>query len=48
MGKDFDNRSTDQLKKSGQIMPSKYFLCKKGEESIDHLLLHYPKASMLW
>ena len=29
-------------------MPNIYYLCQVEEETGDHILLHYPKARMLW
>ena len=40
--------TVDQLKRRGWSLPSKCYLCKGKEESAKHILLHYPKAIMLW
>ena len=37
-----------QLKKRGWSLPNKCYLCKGEEESTNHILLHCPKAIMLW
>ena len=29
-------------------MVNRCFLCKEEKESMDHILLHYAKASVLW
>ena len=29
-------------------MPNRCYMCKAEEETVDHLLLHCPKASTLW
>ena len=38
----------DQLKRRGWFLPSRCFLCKAEEGSANHLLLHCPKATMIW
>ena len=38
----------DQIKKRGRALANRCFLCKKDEETIDHLLLHCPVARLLW
>ena len=38
----------DQLKRRGWSLPSRCFMCKAEKESTNHLLLHYPKATMIW
>ena len=38
----------DQLKMRGWCLPSRCYMCKGEEESANHILLHYPKAIMLW
>ena len=38
----------DQLRGRGWKMPNRCYMCKAEEEIVDHLLLHYPKASTLW
>ena len=38
----------DQLKKRGRKMPNRYYMCKEEEETSDHILLHCPKACILW
>ena len=37
----------DQLKKRGWKMSNRCYMCKK-EETSDHILLHCPKARILW
>ena len=32
----------------GWSLPNRCYLCKGEKESINHILLHCPKASMLW
>ena len=38
----------DQLKRRGRALANRCFLCEEDEEDINHLLLHYKKARMLW
>ena len=38
----------DQLKKRGFAFANRCFLCRKWEESVDHLLFHYEKLRVLW
>ena len=38
----------DQLQKRGWPLASRYYLCQRHEESIDHILLHCTKARTLW
>ena len=38
----------DHLKSIEWTMPNRCYMCKNEEESIDHLLLHCPKVSILW
>ena len=38
----------DQLKRMGRALANKCFLCEEGEETVNHLLLHYTKAKGLW
>ena len=38
----------DQLKKRGQPLANRCFLCRVEEESIDHILIHCTKARVLW
>lgn len=38
----------DQLKRRGWNMPNMCYLCKKKEETSDHLILFCKKATMLW
>ena len=38
----------DQLKRRGWNMPNMFYLCKKKEETSDHLILFCKKATMLW
>ena len=38
----------DNLQKIGRPLVNKYYLCKLEGESIDHILLHYSKARILW
>ena len=38
----------DQLKRRGMTFANICFLCEEDEESIDHLLIHYKSAKMLW
>ena len=38
----------DQLRRRGWRMPNRCYMCKAGEETRDHILLHCPKASILW
>ena len=38
----------DQLKKRGWKMPNRCYMCKEEEETSVHILLHCPKAHILW
>ena len=38
----------DQLEKRGCILANKCFLCCAKEETINHILIHCPKARVLW
>ena len=38
----------DQLKKQGRALANRRFLCGGGEETVDHLLVHCPKARTMW
>ena len=38
----------DQLKKRGQCLANRCFLCCEEEESIDHILIQCSKARVLW
>ena len=38
----------DQLKRRGVTLANRCFICEGEEESIDHLLIHCPRAKMLW
>ena len=38
----------DQLKRRGRALANRCFLCEDDEEDINHLLIHYKKARMLW
>ena len=38
----------NQLKRRGRILPNKCHICKIEEKLVDHLLLHCPKASIVW
>ena len=38
----------DQLQRRGRSLANRCFLCEEKEEDINHLLLHYNKAKMLW
>ena len=38
----------DQLKRRGWVLPSRRYLCKADEESANHVLIHCPKAAMIW
>ena len=37
----------DHLKRRGWFLPNKCYLCKGEEESVNHLLLHCSKATMI-
>ena len=38
----------DKLKRRGWCLPSRCCLCKDEEDSANHILLHCPKATLLW
>ena len=38
----------DRLKKRGFFLASRCALCGKDEESLEHLLIHYPKVWCIW
>ena len=38
----------DQLRRRGWRMSNRCYMCKAREEAEDHILLHCPKASILW
>ena len=38
----------DQLKKRGRSIANRCYLCEEEEETLNHLLVHCPKARMLW
>ena len=38
----------DQLKKRGRPLANRCYLCEEEEETLNHLLVHCPKARMLW
>ena len=38
----------DQLKKRGRPLVNICYLYEKEEETLNHLLVHYPQANMLW
>ena len=38
----------DQLKKRGRPLANRCYLCEEEEETLNHLLVHSPKARMLW
>ena len=38
----------DQLKRRGMALADRYFLCKEDELTVEHLLVHYPGAKLLW
>ena len=38
----------DQLKKKGYALPYRCVLCRGDEETVDHILVHYLEARMLW
>ena len=38
----------DQLKRRGRALANRCFLCGEGEESVDHLLIHFSKARIMW
>ena len=38
----------DQLKRRGRALANRRFLCKEDEGDINHFLVHYKKARMLW
>ena len=37
----------DQLKKRGRLLANRCFLCGKGEETVDHRLIHCSEAKIL-
>ena len=38
----------DQLKKRGRPLANGCYLCEEEEETLNHILVHYPKARLLW
>ena len=38
----------DQRKRRGRVLANRCFLCEEEGETIEHLLVHCPKAKMLW
>ena len=38
----------DQLKRRGWALPSRCYLCKADEELANHVLIHCPKAAIIW
>ena len=38
----------DQLKRRVRTLANGCFLCGEEEEMVDHILVHFPKARMLW
>lgn len=38
----------DNLQKRGRSLVNRCFMCKQEGELIDHILLHYSKARILW
>ena len=38
----------DKLKQRGVILANRYFLCEEEKETINHLVIHCPRAKMLW
>ena len=38
----------DQLKRGGLTLVNRCVMCEEDEETIDHLLIHYKCAKMLW
>ena len=38
----------DQLKKRGRPLANRCYLCEKEEETLNHPLVHCPKARILW
>ena len=38
----------DNLKRRGMTFVNRCFLCEEGEETINHLLIHYRSVKMLW
>ena len=38
----------DQLKGRGRPLGNRCYLCENEEETIDHLLVHYPRAHRIW
>lgn len=41
------NSEQDQTKKEGRVLANRCFLCGKGEETIDHFLIHCPTVRVL-
>ena len=37
-----------QFMRRGVTLANRCFLCEEEEESIDHLLIHFPRVKMLW
>ena len=38
----------DRLKRKEWSLVNRCFYCKEEEESIDHILLHYARAKIIW
>ena len=38
----------EQLKRRGRALANRCFICCQEEETVDHLLVHCTKASILW
>ena len=37
-----------KLKRSSRALVNRCFFCNEEEETIDHILIHYSKARILW